>query len=73
MLLTTEAFIGPDLNIDNLKNEITGKKYSEVITIIESKSGVKDVTVEFAPFWVFSTPEPSKITINIDITQGENQ
>lgn len=60
----TSTTIGPKIDIDALKKEIAGKKKGQTIQIIQSRPGIKDVTVKYSPFWVFSTPKnTNKITI----------
>lgn len=67
--IKTNGFAGPEINIEALKEEVAGKRYGEVISIVKSKEGVRDVTADFSPFWVFSAPSrASKITINIEVT-----
>lgn len=57
---------GPQLNAETIKNEIKGKKRGDVESFIGKKTGVKDVTVTYAPFWVLSTPKSTKkITVII--------
>ncbi|MEI6751423.1 MAG: hypothetical protein WCK69_02620, partial [Candidatus Saccharibacteria bacterium] len=59
--------IGPKLEIDALKKEVAGKKRGDVVNLINSRPGVKDVSVKYSPFWVMSTPSnPSKITIVLE-------
>jgi len=63
----TVATIGPELDEATLKNEIIGKERGDIENLIEAKDGVRSVTVEFSPFWVFQTPDkPEKITIVIN-------
>lgn len=65
--LQTLVIAGPELNPENIKNEILGKKRGDAIKLISSKPGVKDVTITYSPFWVYSTPKShKKITITIE-------
>lgn len=67
--IKTNGYAGPEINIDSLKDEIKGKRYGEVVSIIKSKAGVRDVNVDFSPFWVFSAPgRTSKINISIEVS-----
>lgn len=62
--LDVTATAGPDLNTDELKKQIAGKKSGEVKTIIKQNPGVTSVEVHYSPFWVSSAPNNSdKITI----------
>lgn len=63
----TSVVAGPELNEAEIKEAIRGKKYGEVESHIKSLKGVKDVTVDYSPFWVYSTPKATKkITIVIE-------
>lgn len=61
--LDTTAKVGVEQNETAIKQAITGKKKSEIKSIIQAQPGVKDVTVEFSPFWVTKAPKPEKITL----------
>lgn len=65
--LRTDGYIGPELDADQLANDVAGKRYSEVVNIVRSRPGVIDVSVDFSPFWVASAPKADKITINFEI------
>ncbi len=70
--LQTLVVAGPKLELDQLKREIAGKRRSEVQRIIQERPGVKDVTIDYSPFWVHSTPrKASRISITYDQTQGQ--
>lgn len=69
------ATAGPKLDQTAIKEQIKGKKKGETTNILQSYPGVKDVTVNFSPFWVSRTPKNvNKITINIESikTDGQN-
>lgn len=65
--LSTNGYIGPELDPAQLAEAVSGQRYSQVVETLKSRPGVIDVEVEFSPFWVFSAPRPDKITINFDI------
>jgi hypothetical protein len=70
--LQTVVVAGPNLDTEGLKREIAGKKRGETQTIIESRPGIRDVTIDYSPFWVFSTPnKPSKINITFEQQDSE--
>lgn len=79
MNLQALVVAGPELHEDEIKDEIRGKKRGDAEKIIGSKTGVKDVTIEYSPFWVLSTPKSAKkITIVIEkpevqATESTNQ
>jgi len=62
--LDTTAKVGVEQNEAEIKQAIAGKKKSEIKSIIQSRPGVKDVVVEFSPFWVTKAPkDPNKIKL----------
>lgn len=67
--LRTSGYIGPQIDIEQLAQDISGKRYSAVVSAIKSIPGVRDVQVEFSPFWVFSAPNADKIDISLNITE----
>jgi hypothetical protein len=66
---------GPQLDADTIKQDIAGKKRGETQRIIQSRPGIKDVTIDYSPFFVNGTPKKlNKITIvfeNSDATQRQ--
>jgi hypothetical protein len=61
---------GPELNTDDIKKQVAGKKASQAKDAIKQYPGVTDVTVEYSPFWVSSIPKKtSKITVTIEKPQ----
>lgn len=69
--IDTKAVVGPNLNQDNLKNQIAGKKPGEAQSILSQIPGVNDPQVNLSPFWVSNIPKKhSKITIDIQQADG---
>ena len=59
-----QAEIGPDINVDQLKEAIAGQKSGDTENIVSEIPGVNSVTVDYSPFWVNKTPSnQSKIDI----------
>lgn len=54
--VTTVVTAGPSFDMEAVKQEIAGKKESQIKTIIEANPGVTEVKVDFSPFWVSKTP-----------------
>ena len=54
--LRTIIAIGPDIDIAELKAEIGGLSRSETERIIFLQEGVRNVEIDYTPFWVFATP-----------------
>jgi hypothetical protein len=66
MSMHTVATAGPELNIDDLKQQVGGKKSGEVKSILQSNPDVTNVNVKLSPFWVTKVPKKhSKVTIVI--------
>ena len=65
--LETTVTIGPNIDEDKLKADIAGKKRGQTENIVKVLPGVKDVEVDYSPFWVSRTPkQPAKITIKFE-------
>jgi hypothetical protein len=72
--LETTAKAGVEQNESDIKNAIAGKKKSEVKSIIQSRPGVTDVTVEYGPFWVTKAPKnPEKVTLIFEQQNSSNE
>lgn len=54
--LQTTATAGVQQDEAAIKQAIAGKKKGEVQSILLARPGVKDVSVEYSPFWVYKTP-----------------
>ena len=60
------GYVGANLNKQDIKGQIAGKKTADVKSIINAYPGVNNVTVKLFPFWVNSVPNnQNKIVINI--------
>ena len=67
----TIAQAGPLFDVEELKKEIAGKKRGETTSIIMSTPGVRDVEIDYSPFWVFGTPRNAgKINITFESANG---
>ena len=55
---------GAAIDQDAIKKDIAGKKKGDVQQILGNRPGVKEVSVKYSPFWVYTTPsKTSKITL----------
>lgn len=64
--MTTTATAGPDLNVDDIKQNAIGKKPAAIKSDLEGNPDVKSVDVKLSPFWVSSVPgKTSKIKVEI--------
>jgi hypothetical protein len=65
---------GPSLNVEAITTEIAGKKRSQVESTIIQNPGVKEVRVDYSPFWVSNTPSNTKkIEIVFEDSSGDEQ
>ncbi len=71
--VSTTGYVGPEIVVEQLAQEIAGLGFSEAIDLIKSKPGVGSVDLELTPFWVFSVPDPEKTTITIEISDDTPQ
>lgn len=69
--IDTTATVGPDINQDQLKTDISGKKSGETENIIKEFPGVKEAQVKYSPFWVSRTPKKVN-KINLVFTSTNN-
>jgi hypothetical protein len=64
LTMETVATIGPEINEEELRNSIAGKKRGDIEKQIEAIEGVRSVSVEYSPVWITTTPKSAdKITI----------
>ncbi|MES2971122.1 MAG: hypothetical protein V4702_02250 [Patescibacteria group bacterium] len=67
------AVAGPQLDGEGIKKQIAGKKKGETVRLIQERPGIRDVEINYSPFWVFSTPKSTKkITITFDQNNVKN-
>ncbi len=68
---SSTVVVGPDINQDELKAKLAGKKKNESQELLKSQPGVLDPSVELSPFWVSSIPgKASRVTIEIQQADG---
>ncbi|MDX1765987.1 MAG: hypothetical protein R3313_03475, partial [Candidatus Saccharimonadales bacterium] len=71
--LSTFTLVGPEIDIDQLTQDVAGKPFSEARALIEGRPGVRSVKIDFDPFWVSRAPSASKITVNLEIAESTLQ
>lgn len=71
LTIETVATIGPELNENQIKQEVVGKKRGDIEKQIESIDGVRSVSVEYSPAWITTTPK-SADKITIIIVEGDD-
>ncbi len=70
--LQTIAILGATFDAESIKKDVVGKKRGEIEKMLESREGVKSVSVEYSPFWITTTPKSvSKLNIVINEVDGE--
>ncbi|HET7060065.1 MAG TPA: baseplate J/gp47 family protein [Candidatus Saccharimonadales bacterium] len=66
LALQTTAEVGPDLDINSIKQSALGKKPADVKSQVGNNPDITDVNVKLSPFWVSSVPKKaSKVTVKI--------
>ena len=69
--INTTVVTGPELNEQEIKQEIAGKKSGEAENILSARPGIESPKVELSPFWVNKVPKKhSKITIEVQQADG---
>jgi hypothetical protein len=65
--LQTIAVLGTTFDTDTIKKDVVGKKRDEIEKMLETRDGVKSVSVEYSPFWITTTPKSvNKISIVVN-------
>ncbi len=68
--ISTTAFIGPKIDTKALAQQITGKRFGEIQTLINQIPGVNKVEIDLSPFWVNTAPSVDKIDISFSVANG---
>lgn len=72
--LQTTVAAGAEINPDDIKQYVAGKKRGEAENYIKDRPGVKDVTISYSPFYVLSTPKKtSQISVVIEQINGNGE
>lgn len=70
--LQTNVSVGPDINQEELKKEIAGKKPGEAEAILSSRPGIIEARVKVTPGWASKVPKKtSKIKFVIENADGK--
>ncbi len=54
--VNTTGNVGPEINEDEIKEQVKGKRYGEVQQSLEAIEGIKEVDTQFSYFWVRTVP-----------------
>lgn len=68
--LVTTGFVGPKIDVDQLADQLVGKRYGEIQAIVNNIPGVQNVTIDLSPFWVSRAPAADKIDIKFSVANG---
>ncbi len=69
--IDTTVVLGPEINDQDIKQSIVGKKSGEAENILGLRPGIESPKVELSPFWVSTIPKNhSKITIEVQQADG---
>jgi len=69
---TAQAQVGPQIDENELKSQLAGKRTGEIQQQLEGISGIEDVETSFFPFWVTKAPGKDKITIKFVLKNDTN-
>lgn len=70
--VNTTLLVGPEVNQDELKKELAGKKKNEVESMLKDRPGITEVKVNFSPFWVSKVPsKDSKVKFVLEQADGK--
>lgn len=66
---STVSYLGPNLDLENIKQDVSGKKKGEAIAIINQIEGVDSSNVKIKPFWSAKLPGADKIEVKVEVNQ----
>lgn len=69
--LISTGFIGPKIDTNKLAQQITGKRFGEIQTLVNQIPGVQKVDIQLSPFWVNTAPSPDKIEVSFSVANGK--
>jgi hypothetical protein len=70
--LTATGRVGPEIDEDQIKEQVKGKIYGEVQQTLQAETGIKEVDVQFSYFWVRTVPNDlNKIKIEFKVENNE--
>ncbi|MEX0668447.1 MAG: hypothetical protein WD061_01755 [Candidatus Saccharimonadales bacterium] len=63
-----QGILGPDIDLDSLRETLAGMAYTEAIDNIESRANITRAQIDISPFWAGSLPKnPDKINIEFEV------
>ncbi len=72
--LQLRATAGVEQNIDQIRQAVAGKKKNEAESVVRSRPGIEEVTVQYSPFWVSKIPNKlEKIQVTFEQPPSDNE
>lgn len=71
MRVRTTGYVGAQIDESRLKTEMRGKQYGEIKALVNKLPNVKEVNVDFSPFWVNSVSDKEDIDIKFEVKKNE--
>ena len=69
--LSATGQIGPEIDTEDIKSRVAGKRYGDIQSDLSRIDGVNEVDVKFSFFWVRTVPEnPDKIKVEFDVNNA---
>jgi hypothetical protein len=65
--VTSLGYYGPQFDTNALKQQVAGKKYGEIRSMLSDLPGVKGVDIKLSPFWARKAPNASRINIELEV------
>lgn len=69
--LETDGHLGPNINTDDLKKQLSGKRHGEIESQVMRLPGIENVESKFSPFWVNKAPKAERITIKLEVANAQ--
>lgn len=70
--LAATGKIGPEIDENEIKEIVKGKRYGDVQSDLKAIDGISDVSMKLSPFWVFNAPDDvNKISIEFKILENK--
>lgn len=64
------AQYGPQFDTEDLKNQVTGKKFGEARSYLQDLPGVKGIDIKLSPFWARTLPKQERIDVKLDVDKN---
>lgn len=68
--IRTIVAVGPKIDAPEIAQSVAGLARSETRSLLIAREGIRDVQIDYSPFWVFSTPSDTE-KIYIEVMQQE--